>query len=121
MYAIRVPLIRLGSCRDWPDMTRCGVGASEWFIDGVDCLKIALGVADLHAAMARLIAMPRQDRTVMRQRAQATALRLFRFEDALSRIEAVLKDAARPCYSEPRSMEAALTILTEIWRSRPHG
>jgi glycosyltransferase involved in cell wall biosynthesis len=94
-----------------------GIGASEWFLDDVDCLKSARDPASLQAAMLRIIAMPPETRLKMRQRAHATALRLFRFEDALSAIEAALEDAAAPPSRPPRAMEAALAVLTEIWRT----
>ena len=98
-----------------------GIGASEWFIDGVDCLKTARDMSSLRAAMTQLIGMPPEGRTQMRRRAHSAALRLFRFEDALSRVEAALREAALPPCREPRAVEAAMSILTEIWRSRPNG
>ncbi len=98
-----------------------GIGAAEWFLDGIDCLKPSRDIAGFHAAMLRIVTMPPHTRTAMRARAQATARRLLRFEHALERIVAALQEAAGPATRNPRVMELALAILTEIWRARPHA
>ena len=97
-----------------------GVGSAEWFLDGTDSIKITRDAAALHAAMHRFITMLPAQRWRMRTAAQTTALRFFRFEDALARIEASLAEAAGPTTREPRVVEAALAVLTEIWRERQH-
>ncbi len=116
-FGFVVPEAAIAGCI--PVMT-FGIGASEWFLDGVDCLKTARDAASLQAAMLRVVSMPSAERTAMRERAQATARRFLRFEDALLSIEATLKEASAPPM-RPRSMEAALAVLTETWRARPHG
>ena len=98
-----------------------GIGAAEWFLDGIDCLKIAREPAALQAAMLRLIGMQPEERTAMRRRAQAVARRFFRFDDALSHIEAALAEAAGPPTRSPRAMEAAMAVLTDLWRTCPNG
>jgi glycogen(starch) synthase len=103
-----------------PIMT-VGIGAAEWFLDGLDCLKTDRDSAGLHAAMLKLVSMTGAARAEMRRRAQATAQRFLRFEDALTRIEATLAEAASPPTRNPRAMEGALAVLTELWRARPHG
>lgn len=101
-----------------PVMTS-GIGAAEWFQDGVDCLKIDRNAASLSAAMQRLITMAADARVAIRRRAQATAARFFHFESALDRVEGALQAAARPAVHNPRAAEAALAILTETWRLTP--
>ena len=98
-----------------------GIGAAEWFLDGIDCLKIAREPAALQAAMLRVMAMQPDERTAMRRGAQAVARRFFRFEDALSRVEAALAEAAGQPTHPPRGMEAAMAVLTDVWRTRPNG
>ena len=103
-----------------PLMT-AGIGASEWFLDGVDCLKVAQTLAGVSAGMIRLITMTPKARAEMGMRARTTALRFFPFGGALDSIEGVLRDAEQASVHAPRSIEAALAILTEFWRSRPNG
>ena len=98
-----------------------GIGAAEWFLDGIDCLKIAREPAALQAAMMRVMGMPPEERTGMRLRALAVARRFFRFDDALSRVEAALAEAAGQPTHPPRAMEAAMAVLTDVWRTRPDG
>ena len=98
-----------------------GIGAAEWFLDGIDCLKIDREPVALQAAMLRVITMQPDERTAMRRGALAVARRFFRFEDALSRVEAALTEAAGKPSNPPRAMEAALAVLTDIWRTRPDG
>lgn len=98
-----------------------GIGAAEWFLDGIDCLKIDREPAALQAAMLRVMAMGPEERTAMRRAALAVARRFFRFDDALARIEAALIEAAGKPTQPPRAMEAALAVLTDVWRTRPDG
>ncbi len=98
-----------------------GIGAGEWFLDGIDCLKINREPVALQAAMLRVMTMPPDERTTMRRRALAVARRFFRFDDALSRVEAALAGAAGKPGHPPRAMEAALAVLTDIWRASPDG
>ena len=98
-----------------------GIGAAEWFLDNIDCLKIAREPAALQAAMMRVMTMDADERTAMRRRALAVARRFFRFEDALGQVEAALTEAAGAPTSKPRAMEAAMAVLTDVWRTRPNG
>jgi hypothetical protein len=98
-----------------------GVGAGEWFLDGIDCLKIEREPGALQAAMLRVMAMRPDERTAMRRAAQAVARRFFRFEDALARVEAALFEAAGGPTRSPRAMEAAMAVLTDVWRTRADG
>jgi glycogen synthase len=107
-----------------PVMT-AGIGAAEWFLDGVDCLKIRRDPMDLAGAMARLIAMPASERTLMRMRTHATAGRFFPFKQCVDKLEELLtmnKAHERPDepYS-PRRCELALTVLADMWDQVKHG
>jgi glycosyltransferase involved in cell wall biosynthesis len=96
-----------------------GVGAGEWFLDGVDCIKTVREPAALQAAMLRIMTMEPDLRVTMRRRAQATARRFLRFDDVLCRIETALAEAAgNPTYPA-RAMEAAMAVLTDVWSARP--
>ena len=98
-----------------------GIGASEWFLDGVDCIKTGRDAPSLHAAMLQIMGMEAAGRNAMRRRAQATAHRFLRFDDALTSIEKTLHEAARPAVHDARVMQSALAVLTEIWRERMHA
>jgi len=98
-----------------------GIGAAEWFLDNVDCIKIERDPECLKQAMWQMINMRPEQRMLMRQRAYMTATRHFRFSNALTCIEATLQEAALPPSRDPRQMEAALAVLTEVWRAPPSG
>ena len=98
-----------------------GIGAAEWFLDGIDCIKIAREPAAMQAAMMRVMAMRSEERTTMRRAALAVARHFFQFGDTLARIEAALVEAAGQPTHPPRAMAAAIDVLTEIWRARPDG
>jgi glycogen synthase len=108
-----------------PVMT-AGIGASEWFLDGIDSLKTSPAAPDLAAAMIRLITMSTDERDVMRGRAQETARRFFGFDRALASLEAVLLKGnwrAPPMVSDPpamRAIEASLEVLADVWRRGMH-
>lgn len=102
-----------------PVMT-AGIGAAEWFFDGIDCLKIRRNAADLAAAMLRVLLMLPAERLAMRQRCRRTAARFLGFADVLRRVEEVLRRSA--ALSQPvspervRGAEAAMTLLDDMWR-----
>jgi len=97
-----------------------GIGAAEWFFDGIDCLKIQRTCADLAAAMRRLLLMSASERQEMRRQAWKTAHLFLDSGRALSTIEKVIQRAA--ARSEPvvpqrvRACEAALTLLDDMCR-----
>ena len=117
-FGFIVPEAAVAGCI--PVMTY-GIGAAEWFLDGSDCFKINRDPASLQAAMMSIVLMSTADRQAMQLRARQTALRFCRFDDAVDRVEAALTEAAGPPLQNARTMEAALAVLTEIWRARPHG
>ncbi|MGA8759791.1 MAG: glycosyltransferase family 4 protein [Stellaceae bacterium] len=97
-----------------------GIGAAEWFFDGIDCLKIQRTATDLAAAMRRLLLMPASERQEMRHRAWKTAHLYLDFGRALSTIEKVIQRAAArsgPVVPQRvRACEAALTLLDDMCR-----
>jgi glycosyltransferase involved in cell wall biosynthesis len=102
-----------------PVMT-AGIGAAEWFFDGIDCLKICRDAMDLATAMLRLALMQPAERLAMRRHCRETATRFLNFPNALRRVEDVLMRSAT--LSQPvspvrvRGAEAAMTLLDDIWR-----
>lgn len=97
-----------------------GIGAAEWFFDGIDCLKVHRDAPALAEAMLGLLLMPLADRQAMRRRCAETGRRFFRFPDALRRIEAVLRRSAAasrlPNRAGVRGAEAAMTLLDDMWQ-----
>jgi glycogen(starch) synthase len=109
-----------------PVMT-AGIGAAEWFLNGQDALLIRNDEKGVVTAMLQLMLMPAAERDAMRRRARQTALRFFAFPAALSRLEAVLAASTGATEAQgpidvrrTRAAEAALSILTEVWRSSRH-
>jgi glycosyltransferase involved in cell wall biosynthesis len=77
-----------------PPILTYGCGAAEWFVHGVDCLKIRRQAGDLAQAMEAIMTNPSLSRTLGR-RARNLALTSLNFERALTRIEAVLEQERR--------------------------
>lgn len=103
-----------------PVMT-AGIGASDWFLDGHDCLKIAPHARSLLAAMRQLILADDSELHRMREAAAQTARRSFGFSRWLPRIEEVCRDACRgydgaAAASRSRRVEAAMLLLGELSR-----
>jgi glycogen synthase len=98
-----------------------GIGAAEWFFDGIDSLKIQRDAVHLAGAMLQVLLMPKANRLAMRRRCQETGRRFFRFSDALDRIGTVLqRSAANSRLSERtrvRGAEAAMTVLDDMWEA----
>lgn len=103
-----------------------GIGAAEWFIDGVDALKIARNGESLARAMVAVAGWSAQARAERKSRLRRSARRLFPFESWLPKIERVCVHAARPSAAGPaagmearcRSAEAALMFLYDLLEER---
>ena len=106
-----------------PVMT-AGIGASEWFFDGIDSIKIHRDPNFLAASMLQLMMMPASDLANMRKAAQQTAQRFLRFDTALTKLEALLIQSAG--HSSPisaarvRGAESALALINDMWMPRHH-
>jgi glycosyltransferase involved in cell wall biosynthesis len=102
-----------------PIMTHT-IGAAEWYLDGVDCLKIPREPEALATAMLRVMTMPDNELWEMRDRARAITARLLTFDRALDRLQAALAVAAAPDHGAARRAEAAMTTLAHVWRALPN-
>lgn len=102
-----------------PIMT-AGIGAAEWFLDDVDCMKIERNVDSLSAAMLRLMLMSPSQRQMMRQRTRQCGRRHFCFDSVLDKTIEVLKRAkassVSPSVPAIRRAESALVLLDDLWR-----
>lgn len=111
-----------------PIMT-AGIGAGEWFLDGVDSFKIRNDVDGVATAMLQTMLMPVEERRTMGRRAQITADRFLTFAKALLRLQSVLEtgDTRRPpgqgglLRDSARPAAAAMEVLTELWGSGRDG
>lgn len=105
-----------GGC--FPIMTG-GIGASEWFIDNVDSMKIRRTPQDLAAAMQRTMWMTSEERYQMRIGALETARRYLTFERWFKVIEnaCVKLASSKPANiaNRSRSAQSALLYLTQLW------
>lgn len=103
-----------------PVITR-GIGAAEWYLTGIDCLKISRSSDALAEAMLSLMRMPRNELAALRQRARSTTRRHLGFDRALDAIEAILPPSRpTPDWGSIRRVEAAMSIFGELWRTTPH-
>lgn len=94
------------------------IGAAEWYFNGVDCLKIPRTAHAVAAAMQLLVEMPRDQLWTLRARARSSTRRLLGFDRALSALEAIMADVPPQAPPNPaRRVEAAMSILGELWRS----
>jgi len=96
-----------------------GIGASEWFIDGEDCLKIKRSAEALSSAMRDVIKATPAERTQRRNAAMSSAKRNLSTprwmaeleQQCLTIAEEVEADRARP-----RSVAASYLGLGELWK-----
>ena len=97
-------------------------GASEYLLDGHDCIKIVRSTEALEAAMRRVVAMPLATRLAFRQRVGRSARRIFDARIWFDELERVLEETARPSAAagDPDAAYAALALLGQIWKS-DHG
>ena len=101
-----------------PVMTS-GIGASEWFLDNVDSLKISRTVPGLTSAMLKLLSMSAPERDRMQRRAQKTARDHLEFDRALNTIQKIIalqrREQPAPCRAV-RNAELAIEVLDDMWR-----
>jgi glycogen(starch) synthase len=101
-----------------PVMT-AGIGASEWFLDGVDSLKIPPTVPGVTAAMQRLLSMSPAERDCLQRRAQRTAQAHLQFECAMNTIDKVITSRSYESAVPARALrdtELALGVVADVWR-----
>lgn len=107
-----------------PPVMTSGIGAAEWFLSEIDCLKISRSAESLALAMTKLLTMPPSARQQMRRHAKATAGRFFGFGQALESVEAIVtaaeSAASIPAFSEARRMESAMSILGDLLKAEQH-
>lgn len=96
-----------------------GIGASEWFIDGDDCLKIARTPESLAGAMRDIMSLSCNERVKRRRRSMASAKRnlgVSRWMDFFEKeCRSLVEDrpARSPAY---RSVAASYLALQELWK-----
>lgn len=103
----------------FPIMTD-GIGAGEWFNDGVDCIKISRTPEALMNAMLRTISMPSNDRLKLRNAAMQSARENFASEKWMSAIEQICFDMKekKPAdvYDASRQIQSAFLFLGDMWK-----
>lgn len=97
-----------------------GIGASEWFIDGEDSLKIKRSTPSLILAMREIIGASPQERTKRRQTAMTSAKRNLSAQRWMAVFEqlcgALLADSEIDRAVPPRSIAASYLGLYELWK-----
>lgn len=96
-----------------------GAGASEWLIDGADCLKIERDPASLAGAIQQLMHMPLAEREKMRTTVRQRIRSLFDEDAWFPRIEQFLVAAERrfvPTPRQSRNIQVALFAITRVWK-----
>lgn len=106
----------------FPIMTS-GIGASEWFLDGVDCLKISRSPTSLRAAMSLIMSWSDEELINARRRAMNTGWENFEFSKWLNLIEARCEELARKHLRRPDAevcqVESAFLLLSSFLRESP--
>ena len=96
-----------------------GAGASEWLVDGADCLKIERDPASLAGAMQQLMHMPFAHREAMRTTVRRRVREMFDEDVWYARIEEFLMSAERkfvPTREQSRNIVVAFFAITRIWK-----
>jgi glycogen(starch) synthase len=98
-----------------------GIGASEWFVDDVDCMKIPRTSDALLTAMYRTIRMPPEDRQRFRVSAMQSARRYLTADRWIDRIEleclSMGKKKARNNCDASLGVESAFLFLCHMWKN----
>ena len=101
-----------------PIMTT-GVGAGEWYLDGIDCMKINQNETDLAAAMIKFIRMSREDKTAMSSQSTVTTKKFFNFSDILNDTERLIflatEEQQKKKLFSPIKSQAAMLVLKDVW------
>lgn len=98
-----------------------GIGASEWFLDGVDSLKISRNATSLYEAMSLVLHWPKDELLKMRGSAMRYARKNFEFSRWLPIIEQICRDASHVApngnlRSESKALESAYLYLSTLLR-----
>jgi glycosyltransferase involved in cell wall biosynthesis len=116
-FGFTVPEAAGAGC--FPIMT-AGIGASEWFVDNVDCIKVERTAQELAGAMHRTMHMQAEERRQMRGAALQTAKRYLTFDRWLTVIERVCEEMRSRkdpnALNLSRSTESAFLFLSQLWR-----
>ncbi len=103
----------------FPIMT-AGIGASEWFIDNMDCMKVARTAQELASAMHRTMHMQAEERRQMREAALRTAKRYLTFDRWLTVIERICEEMRSRkdpnAVSRSHATQSAFLFLSQLWR-----
>lgn len=102
-----------------PIMT-AGIGASEWFLDGIDCLKISRTPASLRAAMSLVMSWSDEELMHARRKAMNTGWENFEFAKWLKLIEdrcgQVAREYSRRSDDAVCRVESAFLLLSSLLR-----
>lgn len=106
-----------------PIMTN-GIGAADWFIHDIDCIKTPNDTDDLAAALTRFLTMNSVEKNTMRQNAMHTAKTHLNFNYWLNHIETIITSTQIQPHNKPASPEilaTAMLVLDDIWRRTTDG
>ena len=109
----------------YPIMT-AGIGASEWFLDGYDCSKIARDSASLCSAMAEMMLLTDEELARARTTTRKAGRERFSFTRWLGVIEKVGLETARPpdigkLARSTKGVESAFLFLGTLLREALGG
>lgn len=97
------------------------MGAAEWFLDGVDCLKLRRDALSFAGGILRFLSLSRAERAAMQARARRTACTQLGLDRWIGVIEEVVVGAARDGggWDAPRAKRAAaaMLVLDDLWRT----
>ena len=100
------------------------IGAAEWMVDGLDCIKIRRDAADLAAAIIDLAQQAPAQRLALRERVRRNARLTFDFERWFVKLMGLLETVAAarsPPAASPARIVLSLGLLTRIWTDRVAG
>jgi glycosyltransferase involved in cell wall biosynthesis len=95
------------------------IGAAEWFLDGVDCLKLRRDPLSFAGGILKFLSLSAEGRARIRARARRTALTYLGLDRWIGVIERVLEAAAaaggRWDADRARRSRAAMLFLDDLW------
>jgi glycogen(starch) synthase len=102
-----------------------GIGASEWFLDGVDSLKISRNAVSLYGAMSQVLHWTEDELMSLRSAALRSARKNFDFGRWLQIIERLCSDAASlgsplSLGAQSKAAESAFLYLSTLLRGVLH-
>jgi glycogen synthase len=100
-----------------------GTGASEWFLDGYDCLKISRNCESLSNAMSKVMSWSAHDMARTREVVLKSGRKNFSFDRWLNVIETECVELARKASAQtscksPRGVESSFLFLSYLLRER---